>query len=1494
MKRLLLIILPLVMASMAFSQAPLEIYGVTNTGGPDGIGGICKASESGDNMQILHPFKKHRERASVNGTPIEPVTGFIYGMTSLGGKNDEGVIYEYEISNGGFVIRHSFNAAVTGKNPNGSLYKASNGKLYGMTKAGGSADKGVIFEYDLSTHAVQKLYDFNGTDGEAPMGSLIQSADGKLYGMTTAGGVNSKGVIFRYDIVSGTYEKLLDFDGTNNGSAPRGDLLEASNGLMYAFTYNGGANNYGVMFSFDKSTLAYTKILDLTSVTRNPTGSFIQSTSGLIYGIAKTKFFRYNPTTEALDMFACEGDGTPVEKYGEIFFTSKTASGAYLEVGTLCKFTNGVTVVDHFTTNTQWPNFSAGTRPCNGLLWASDGLLYGITAQDADYHGGALYATNGLSNQLRGKVMFDIQSPIGKSTSNLVEVDKKLYGIGSGGRYNDGTIYRYDMETDSLELMLDFNTSFGIQANMNDLDISLVKHPNGKLYAFVPGGTSYSGFLMEYVPGSNTYTNIYNNALVNNGPGYIVRLTVGQDGLLYGVTSIGGTNNYGVIFSFDLATSTYTVLHNFTDNPTYRNLELTQLSNGIFYGITGGDANGDASVIYSFDPATGTYQELSDLNNFAARFPAGPLVEGLDGKLYAGFMYPGAIISFDPSTSTSEQVFTFDGANTGSAPGTLAVGSNGKLYGFSRYYQFTKFFELDAETSDFTVKHEFLTEELGIDNYYGLAKICKLIPDISELENAEICYGSTFSKTSSISGPTMTYQWIKDGTDIPGATDSTLTMTVSDSDEGLYYCLVNNGCRWIYSDSVELTVLPLPIVNAGADQHICLDSIAVLTADGDAASYAWSGNVIDNTPFNVFFDSTYILTGTGANGCVNTDTVSIFVSPAVDAGPDITTCMFSSVTLTASGDATTYTWSENVEDGVAFIAEETHEYILTGVNAEGCVNIDTMLLTVLPLPVVNAGLDTSVCFSSPATFHASGNAATYVWSDNIIDATPFIAEADGEYILTGTDAEGCVNTDTLLLSVIVTVVDAGADLHICHDSVAVLNASGTATSYTWNNGVFGGVPFTVTENSQYIVMGVGPEGCVNSDTVQIFISPLVYAGQDTSVCMASPATFHASGDAVSYTWSDNVTDGEAFIPSQTQIYVLTGVDAEGCISTDTLLLTIDNCLTVWPGDTDNDYEVGSLDFFNVGLNFGATGDPRSAVSSDWAPQTSNLWNTTMTAGSGTGLDHAYADCNGDGVINYDDTLAVNQNFALFHTLKPTNGQAAHLDEYGTIFFSSAAQEYGANQLVTIDIHAGTADQAFDQVYGLAFDVNYTATGIVPGSLHIQMNDQSWLGEVATNAIRLGADNAEGTAYLGLCRTNHTNVSSFGVIGKVTFLTATQDGNVTLSVSNAMQTDANGELRDLESESYAVTIDPTLKVADQENQLECKVYPNPSKGLFNIAGLRPGVEYTLVIRDITGKLVHASKIMNQTQFDAKLSTGSYLLEISNGNSVYREQVVVSNQ
>lgn len=137
-------------------------------------------------------------------------------------------------------------------------------------------------------------------------------------------------------------------------------------------------------------------------------------------------------------------------------------------------------------------------------------------------------------------------------------------------------------------------------------------------------------------------------------------------------------------------------------------------------------------------------------------------------------------------------------------------------------------------------------------------------------------------------------------------------------------------------------------------------------------------------------------------------------------------------------------------------------------------------------------------------------------------------------------------------------VDAGADVTICEGDQAILNASGTDT-YVWNPGAVPGQTLTVspTVTTDYIVTGSMNFGCDDTDTVTVIVNPLpaVDAGVDQTICAGDSVIVNGSG-AVTYTWDNGIVDGMVFYPATTVEIICQGVDAFGCVNSDTMNITV--------------------------------------------------------------------------------------------------------------------------------------------------------------------------------------------------------------------------------------------------------------------------------------------------------------------------------------------------
>lgn len=428
------------------------------------------------------------------------------------------------------------------------------------------------------------------------------------------------------------------------------------------------------------------------------------------------------------------------------------------------------------------------------------------------------------------------------------------------------------------------------------------------------------------------------------------------------------------------------------------------------------------------------------------------------------------------------------------------------------------------------------------------------LPTVNAGADQTICIGQAV--TLSGAGATS-YTWnngVTNGVSFSPTATNTYTVTGTNA----------NGCQ--NTDQVVVTVNPLPVVSAGADQTVCPGTPVTLAGSG-ATTYTWNNGVTNGVSFTPTGTATYTVTGTDANGCQNTDQVSVTVNalPTVDAGSNQSICPGAQVTLSGSG-ATSYTWNNGVTNGVPFAPTATNTYTVTGTDANGCQNTDQVTVTVNALPTVNAGTDISVCVGQPVTLTASGTATTYTWDNGVTNGVSFTPAATATYTVTGTDANGCQNTDQVVVTInTLPTVDAGADLAICPGASVTLSGSG-ATSYTWNNGVSNGVPFAPTATNTYTVTGTDANGCQNTDQVTVTINalPTVDAGANQAVCPGTQVTLSGSG-ATSYTWDNGVTNGVAFTPTATTTYTVTGTDANGCQNTDQVTVTIQSLPTVNAG-----------------------------------------------------------------------------------------------------------------------------------------------------------------------------------------------------------------------------------------------------------------------------------------------------------------------------------------
>ncbi len=469
-----------------------------------------------------------------------------------------------------------------------------------------------------------------------------------------------------------------------------------------------------------------------------------------------------------------------------------------------------------------------------------------------------------------------------------------------------------------------------------------------------------------------------------------------------------------------------------------------------------------------------------------------------------------------------------------------------------------------------------------------------------------LCIGSSVMIGGSPTGPVgSTYAWdnmasLNDPTLAnPTATPSittTYTVTVTD----LNFCT--------NTDDVTITVNPLPVVDAGADQTICDGDNAVIggSPTGPAGStFAWdngaslSSTSTANPTANPTVTTTYTVTVTDVNGCVNTDQVVITVNPVpdVDAGADQTICDAQSVLIGGSPTSTVagaiFAWDNGTSLDNATIANPTASpattttYTVTVTHPNGCTATDAVVVTVNALPNADAGVDQNLCIGSSTSIGGSPTgpaSSTFVWdngtslsstSDPNPTANPVVTTT---YTVTVTDGNGCTNTDQVVITVIpVPDADAGADQTICDGQSIAIGGSPTSTvvgaTFSWDNGT--SLSATNVSNptanpnttTTYTVTVTHPNGCTATDAVVVTVNPLpnADAGPDQALCIGGSVQIGGSptGPAgTSFTWDNAATLSSATDPNPiatpniTTIYSVTVTDGNGCTNTDQMTVTV--------------------------------------------------------------------------------------------------------------------------------------------------------------------------------------------------------------------------------------------------------------------------------------------------------------------------------------------------
>jgi gliding motility-associated-like protein len=437
--------------------------------------------------------------------------------------------------------------------------------------------------------------------------------------------------------------------------------------------------------------------------------------------------------------------------------------------------------------------------------------------------------------------------------------------------------------------------------------------------------------------------------------------------------------------------------------------------------------------------------------------------------------------------------------------------------------------------SDYSV---VVTGANGCVGYDTINLVINQLPIVNLGIDTAICIDSTIT-FDALTGTS----WVWNNTDI--------TRFINVNTAGDYDVVVTDANNCVNYDTINLIINQLPIVNLGKDTAICVDSTITFDAV-TGTNWTWNNSDITRTT-NVNTSGDYDVIVTDANGCVNYDTINLVINqlPIVNLGKDTAICVDSTITFDA---VTGENWTWNNSDITRITNVNTSgDYDVVVTDANNCVNYDTINLIINQLPIVNLGKDTAICVDSTITFDAV-TGTNWVWNNSDITRATNV-NTSGDYDVIVTDANGCVNYDTInLLINQLPVVNLGKDTAICVDSTITFDAV-TGENWTWNNTDITRTT-TVNTSGDYDVIVTDANNCVNYDTIKLTINqlPIVNLGKDTAICADSTITFNAV-IGVNWTWNNaDITRTTTVNTSGDYDVVVT--DANGCVNYDTINLLI--------------------------------------------------------------------------------------------------------------------------------------------------------------------------------------------------------------------------------------------------------------------------------------------------------------------------------------------------